>query len=134
MPDPAALSPASQAWHRFLDDLRASTERVDAALASMNDVERAVAQADQTDLVCVERGAVTRCPELFAQCFGDQPVLLIQIAAQLVNQLPFIQLLHAGHHFRRDPAPGERFSDAKDASGAGDGAEQGLGIQRLHRA
>lgn len=43
MPDPAALSPASQAWHRFLDDLRASSERVDAALASMNDVERAVA-------------------------------------------------------------------------------------------
>lgn len=54
-------------------------------------VERAVAQADQTDLVCVERGAVTRCPELFAQCFGDQPVLLIadertwQVAGQAVH-------------------------------------------------
>jgi hypothetical protein len=41
---------------------------------------------------------------------------------------------NARDHFRRDPAPGERFTDAKEATGARDRSEDRIGIERFDRA
>src|SRR5438876_2645960 len=41
---------------------------------------------------------------------------------------------HPRDHFCRRAAPGKRFADAKQASGAGDGGKHSIGVERFNRA